>query len=67
MAKFFCAGAFSTSRSYATFVVISRISGASAPLLDYGRVRAPFAIMVEAWAVWIACGMAMDQIGTGNL
>lgn len=61
MAKSFCAGAFSTSRSYAAFVVISRVSGGSAPLLDYGRVRAPSAIMVEAWALSIACGMAMDH------
>lgn len=59
--KFNSDGAYSSSRSAAAFGIIARDSSGSAQLWRFGRVVASSAIFIEAWALRIACGVAMES------
>jgi len=54
-------GAFNSSRGLAAFGVIARDSGGSAHWWHYGRVKVSSAIVIEAWALRIACAMAEER------
>ncbi|KAI8530479.1 hypothetical protein RHMOL_Rhmol11G0062100 [Rhododendron molle] len=59
--KFNCDGAYSSSRNKAAFGFLARDSGGSALVWRAGQVVALSASFVEAWALRIACGMAVDM------
>lgn len=59
--KFNVDGAFKSSRSLAAFGIIARDSGGSVLLWCCGRAMVSSAIAIEAWALRIACVMAMEQ------
>ncbi|KAI8528203.1 hypothetical protein RHMOL_Rhmol12G0132300 [Rhododendron molle] len=58
--KFNIDGAFKSSRSLAAFGVIARDSGGTAQFWCMGRTIATSAISIEAWALRIACSVAME-------
>lgn len=58
--KFNCDGAFSSSRSSAAFGCLARDSGGGIQCYRAGRIVASSALATEAWALRIACGMAVD-------
>ncbi|KAI8533427.1 hypothetical protein RHMOL_Rhmol10G0009100 [Rhododendron molle] len=59
--KFNCDGAFSSFRSKAALGFLARDSGGLALFWKSGKVIASSALFTEAWALRIACGMAMDM------
>lgn len=59
--KFNCDGAFLSSHSKAAFGFLARDSGGLALFWRSGKVIASSALFTEAWALRIACGMAMDM------
>ncbi|XP_058222364.1 uncharacterized protein LOC131332256 [Rhododendron vialii] len=59
--KFNCDGAFSSSRSLAIFGCLARDCGGRMQFFRSGRIVASSALVTEAWALRIACGMAVDM------
>lgn len=59
--KFNCDGAYSSSRSKAAFGFLARNKGGSTLVWRAGRVVASSALFIEAWALHIAYGMAVDM------
>lgn len=58
--KFNIDGAFSSSRSLAAFGIIARDCSGQAQVWRFGRVMASSAIFIEAWALRIACLVALE-------
>lgn len=58
--KFNIDGAFSSTHSMAAFGIIARDSSGQALVWRFGRVVASSAIFIEAWALRIACMVAME-------
>ncbi|KAI8536539.1 hypothetical protein RHMOL_Rhmol10G0265200 [Rhododendron molle] len=59
--KINCDGAFKSSRSLAAFGIIARDSGGSARTWRCGRTMVSSALSIEAWALRIACVMAVQE------
>lgn len=59
--KFNSDGAFSSTRSKAAFGIIARDSSGQAHVWRFGRVFASSAIYIEAWALRIACIVALEM------
>ncbi|XP_058201480.1 uncharacterized protein LOC131316197 [Rhododendron vialii] len=57
--KINCDGAYQSSRSYAAFGIIARDSGGLARFLRCDRVKSSSALAIEAWALRIACAIAL--------
>lgn len=59
--KFNCDGAFKSSRSLAAFGIIARDCGGSAHVWRCGRTTVSSALSIEAWALRIACKVAIEE------
>lgn len=55
-----CDGAYSSSRSLATFGIVVRDSDGIAQLCHCGKAKVSSAVAIEAWALRIACGMVLE-------
>ncbi|KAI8537122.1 hypothetical protein RHMOL_Rhmol09G0001000 [Rhododendron molle] len=58
--KINCDGAYKSSCSFAAFGVIVRDHSGSAQVWRCGRVKESSALAIEAWALRIACGLAIE-------
>ncbi|XP_058216651.1 uncharacterized protein LOC131327506 [Rhododendron vialii] len=55
-----CDGAHNSSCSLVAFGVVVRDHSGSAQVWRYGQVKVSSALAIEAWALRIACGLAME-------